>query len=139
MLKKKLPYCVSIDLWVYYCNFFKKYHLARKVGRELLQARAEVMLSVGVDSQVEQAFSHAADTIGFFIDSDDLWTAYRSFLEEQPRDDRDINAMASFISLKRKFYHRAAVVPFHRSESLLSIMEQNWRASGTSTPFLRKA
>ena len=33
---------MSIDLWVYYCNFFKKYYLSRKVGRELIAARAEV-------------------------------------------------------------------------------------------------
>ena len=69
-----------------------------KVGRRLAEARSEV----------ERVYSYAADTVGFFIDSDELWKSYGSFLEGT-----DINTQGELMRLKRSFFHRAVVIPFH--------------------------
>lgn len=62
-----------------------------KVGRRLAEARSEV----------ERVYSYAADTVGFFIDSDELWKSYGSFLESYPREGTDINTQGELMRLKR--------------------------------------
>lgn len=74
-----------------------------KVGRRLAEARSEV----------ERVYSYAADTVGFFIDSDELWKSYGSFLESYPREGTDINTQGELMRLTRSFFHRAVVIPFH--------------------------
>ena len=64
-----------------------------KVGRRLAEARSEV----------ERVYS----------DSDELWKSYGSFLESYPREGTDINTQGELMRLKRSFFHRAVVIPFH--------------------------
>ena len=73
------------------------------MGRQLLAACADV----------ERVYSYAAKTVGFFIDSDELWKSYGSFLDSYPREGVSTNAQGELMKLKRSFFHRAVVIPFH--------------------------
>ena len=75
-----------------------------KVGRRLAEARSEV----------ERVYSYAADTVGCFIDSDELWKSYGSFLESYPREGTDINTQGDLmLSLIHIFSDSIPSISFH--------------------------
>ena len=116
-LKKYIPYCVNIDLWVYCCNFYKKILLDGKVGHALLAARRQVHFPSNSYFQVEEIFSYAVESVGFFVDSTDLWVAYLDFLKDySPPEDR----IGEYNLQRRKFYHRVVTIPLDCMTSLLS-------------------
>jgi len=83
------------------------------MGRQLLAACADV----------ERVYSYAAKTVGFFIDSDELWKSYGSFLDSYPREGVSTNAQGELMKLKRSFFHRAVVIPFHCLSLLGHLMD----------------
>lgn len=125
-LKKHLPYCVNIDLWIFCCDFFKRHLQEGKVGKQLLRARKEVNLSFVSESQIEELFSFAVDTVGFFVDSTDLWIRYLDFLKDQTPSDEYIG---EYNLQRRRFYHRVVTIPLDCTilQSLSHIgLEEAW-------------
>ena len=86
---------------------------------------------------MEEAYQYAVDTMGFFIDGDQLWLEYRDLLNEFLKDSSDRNKQGENILMHRKFYHKAVVVPCHSSHGSFP-QQQIVIHSGTNTLYLRK-
>lgn len=82
-------------------------------------------------------YQYAVDTMGFFIDGDQLWLEYRDLLNEFLKDSPDRNKQGENILTHRKFYHKAVVVPCHSIHSSF-LQQQTAIHSGTNTQCLRK-
>ena len=48
------------------------------------------------------------DTVGFFVDSTDLWIAYLDFLRNQKTSN---DSVGDYNLQCRKFYHRVVIIP----------------------------
>ena len=73
------------------------------MGRQLLAACADV----------ERVYSYAAKTVGFFIDSDELWKSYGSFLDSYPREGINTNAQGELaIILPSRRRYPISLFPF---------------------------
>ena len=96
-LQKYLPTCPSIDLWLYYCQYFhsQNTHLEDEKCR----------------SDVDNVYKYALSTIGFFIDADKIWQSYSDFLKSIARLDLRDRERPKVVADRRKFYHQAVVIP----------------------------
>ncbi|KAK8828384.1 hypothetical protein WA556_004798, partial [Blastocystis sp. ATCC 50177/Nand II] len=114
LLEVYMPKCASVDIYVYYCQFYDNKLSYHKTGAELLQAREEI----------EALFNSAVEKVGLFYDADVLWRAYKSFLDKQPRNDSDESYRAKCIQKWRSFFQRVVVLPIRNVDSFWSDYSQ---------------